>query len=130
MRRCALIAAFALLAAARFASAHHAFAAEFDVNKPVKVNGTVTKMEFTNPHAWIYVDVKDPDGTTTNWRFELGAPNALIRLGWKTDTVKPGTEVEITGFRAKAGGPVANGRSIKLADGRELFSGGSAPTDR
>jgi hypothetical protein len=130
MRRCALIAAFALLAAARFASAHHAFAAEFDVNKPVKVNGTVTKMEFTNPHAWIYVDVKDPDGTTTNWRFELGAPNALIRLGWKTDTVKPGTEVEITGFRAKAGGPVANGRSIKLADGRELFSGGSAPTER
>ena len=128
MRRCVLIAAFALLAAARFASAHHAFAAEFDVNKPVKVNGIVTKMEFTNPHAWIYVDVKDPDGTTTNWRFELGAPNALIRLGWKTDTVKPGTEVEITGFRAKAGGPVANGRSIKLADGRELFSGGSAPT--
>jgi Family of unknown function (DUF6152) len=128
MRRCVLIAAFALLAAARFSSAHHAFAAEFDVNKPVKVNGIVTKMEFTNPHAWIYVDVKDPDGTTTNWRFELGAPNALIRLGWKTDTVKPGTEVEITGFRAKAGGPVANGRSIKLADGRELFSGGSAPT--
>ena len=130
MRRCVLIAAFALLAAARLASAHHAFAAEFDVNKPVKVNGTVTKMEFTNPHAWLYVDVKDPDGTTTNWRFELGAPNALIRLGWRTDTVKPGTEVEITGFRAKAGGPVANGRSIKLADGRELFSGGSAPTER
>ena len=87
-------------------------------------------MEFTNPHAWLYVDVKDPDGTTTNWRFELGAPNALIRLGWRTDTVKPGTEVEVTGFRAKAGGPVANGRSIKLADGRELFSGGSAPTER
>ena len=108
--------------------AHHAFAAEFDVNKPVKVNGTITKIEFLNPHAWLYVDVKDPDGTTTNWRFELGAPNALIRLGWKTDTVKAGTEVEITGFRAKSGGPVANGRSIKLPDGRELFSGGSAPT--
>jgi hypothetical protein len=128
MRRYVLIAAFILFVSTPFAIAHHAFAAEFDVNKPVKVNGTVTKMEFTNPHAWIYVDVKDPDGTTTNWRFELGAPNALIRLGWRTDTVKPGTEVEITGFRAKAGGPVANGRSIKLADGRELFSGGSAPT--
>ena len=128
MRRCVLFAAFALLATARFASAHHAFAAEFDVNKPVKVNGTVTKMEFTNPHAWLYVDVKDPDGTTTNWRFELGAPNALVRLGWRTDTIKAGTEVEITGFRAKSGGPVANGRSIKLPDGKELFSGGSAPT--
>ena len=69
----------------------------------------------------------DLDGKIVNWRFELGAPNALIRLGWKTDTVKAGTEVEITGFRAKAGGPVGNGRSIKLADGRELFSGGSAP---
>ena len=109
------------------AVAHHAFAAEFDVNKPVKVNGTITKIEFTNPHAWLYVDVKEPNGTVTNWRFELGAPNALIRLGWKTDTVKAGTEVEITGFRAKAGGPVGNGRSIKLGDGRELFSGGSAP---
>jgi hypothetical protein len=106
---------------------HHAFAAEFDVNQPVKVKGTTTKMEWTNPHAWLYVDVKDPDGTVVNWRFELGAPNALIRLGWRKDTIQPGLEVEIEGFRAKAGGSVANGRSIKLSDGRELFSGGSNP---
>jgi Family of unknown function (DUF6152) len=128
MRICVIVVALALLLAARPAVSHHAFAAEFDVDKPVKVNGTVTKVEFTNPHAWIYVDVKEPDGKIVNWRFELGAPNALIRLGWRTDTIKAGTEVEISGFRAKAGGPVANGRSIKLPDGRELFSGGSAPT--
>jgi Family of unknown function (DUF6152) len=128
MRICVIVAGLALVLAARPAVSHHAFAAEFDVDKPVKVNGTVTKVEFTNPHAWIYVDVKEPDGKIVNWRFELGAPNALIRLGWRTDTIKAGTEVEISGFRAKAGGPVANGRSIKLPDGRELFSGGSAPT--
>ncbi len=88
---------------------------------------SITNIKFTTPHACVYVDVKEPDGTVTNWLLDLGAPNALIRLGWKTYTVKAGTAVEITGFRAKAGGSVGNGRSIKLADGRELFSGGSAP---
>ena len=124
---CLLTIVVSLLPGALPVAAHHAFAAEFDVMQPVKVKGTTAKMDWTNPHAWLYVDVKEPDGKITNWRFELGAPNALIRLGWKTDTVPIGVQVEVEGFRAKAGGPVANGRSIKLADGRELFSGGSAP---
>lgn len=108
-------------------AAHHAFAAEFDVSQPVKVRGAVTKVEWVNPHAWIYVDVKGADGQVVNWHFELGAPNALFRLGWKKDAIPAGTEVEITGFRAKNGENVGNGRSIILPDGRELFSGGSAP---
>ena len=116
-----------LLVAAVPAVAHHAFAAEFDVNSPVKVKGTVTKIDWVNPHAWLYVDVKDESGKVTNWHFELGPPNALFRLGWKKDSIPAGTEVTITGFRAKAQETVANGRSIILADGRELFSGGSGP---
>jgi hypothetical protein len=84
-------------------------------------------MDWTNPHAWLYVDVKEADGTVTNWRFELGAPNSLIRLGWKKDTLPAGVVLEVEGFRAKAGGPVANGRSIKTADGREFLTAGSAP---
>jgi hypothetical protein len=108
-------------------AAHHAFAAEFDVNSPVAVKGTVTKVEWVNPHAWLYVDVKDADGKVVNWHFELGPPNALFRLGWKKDAIPAGTEVSITGFRAKNGEAVANGRSIVLPDGKELFSGGSGP---
>ena len=118
---------FGLLLTSVPLAAHHSFAAEFDDSKPVRVTGVVKKVEWANPHIWFYVDVKDDEGKLVNWRFELGAPNALIRLGWKKDTIPAGVEVEIEGFRAKAGGAVANGRSIKLADGRELFSGGSAP---
>jgi hypothetical protein len=108
-------------------AAHHAFAAEFDVDKPVNVHGIVTKVEWVNPHAWIYVDVKGADGKVVNWHFELGPPNALFRLGWRKDAIPAGTEVDISGFRAKSMENTANGRSIILPDGKELFSGGSGP---
>ena len=122
------IAIFGLLAAAAVpAAAHHAFAAEFDVNAPVTVKGTITKVEWVNPHAWLYVDVKDADGKVTNWHFELGPPNALFRLGWKKNSIQAGTEVTVTGFKAKGAENTANGRAITLPDGKELFSGGSGP---
>ena len=121
------VAGFGLLLSAMPVAAHHAFAAEFDVDKPVKVTGKVTKLDLVNPHSWLYVDVTEPDGKVTNWRFELGAPNALFRLGWKRDTVPAGLEVVVTGFRAKFGGPVANGRSVTLPGGKTLESGGSNP---
>ena len=129
MKHSISLAILCLLSAAVPVAAHHAFAAEFDVNLPVKVKGTITKVEWVNPHAWLYVDVKDADGKVTNWHFELGPPNALFRLGWKKDSIQSGTEVSITGFRAKSQEAVANGRSIILPDGRELFSGGSAPVE-
>jgi len=93
----------------------------------VTVKGTVTKMDWVNPHSWIYVDVKDDSGKVVNWRFEMGPPNALLRMGWRKDSVPFGTPVEIQGYRAKNGEPVANAKQVKLPDGRELFSGGSVP---
>src|SRR5262245_44541412 len=110
------------------ALAHHSFAAEFDANNPVTVNGAVNKMTWVNPHSWIYVDVKDADGKVVTWRFEMGPPNALLRMGWRKDSIPPGTPVKIEGYRAKSGEPVANAKTVTLPDGRELFSGGSAPS--
>jgi hypothetical protein len=123
-----LVAGMGLLLIALPLAAHHAFAPEFDVDKPVTVTGKVVKLDLVNPHSWLYVDVTEPNGSITHWRFELGAPNALFRLGWKKTTVPAGMTVVVTGFRAKAGGPVANGRSVKLTTGQELQSGGSTPT--
>ena len=108
--------------------AHHSFAAEFDGNQPITVTGSVSKMDWVNPHSWIYVDVKDASGQVVTWRFEMGPPNALLRMGWRKNSIPPGTEVKIEGYRAKSGKPVANAKTVTLPDGRELFSGGSAPS--
>jgi len=112
--------------------AHHAFAAEFDANRPVTVRGTITKMEWINPHSWLYVDVKGPNGAVVNWAFELGPVNALYRRGWTKQSVQPGTEVVVDGYAAKNVKARANGRNVKFPDGRELFAGSSgtgAPAD-
>jgi hypothetical protein len=109
------------------ASAHHAFAAEFDARKGIKVSGTITKLEWTNPHAWLYVDVKDETGKPTNWSFELGSPNGLIREGWRRTSLKQGDQVTIEGFVAKDGSNTANAHSVTLPDGRKVFAGSQGP---
>lgn len=105
--------------------AHHAFAAEFDANKPLKLRGTVTKMDWVNPHAWVYLDVKNPDGTVTSWMVEGGSPNALLRRGFNKNSLLPGTEISVDAFQAKDGTNRANGQSLTLADGKKLFLGSS-----
>ena len=109
------------------ASAHHSFAAEYDADKPVTLSGSVTKMAWINPHSWIYIDVKKPDGTVENWAIEAGPPGTLIRAGFTKDSLAAGTVIKVNGFRAKDGALRANGRDITLPDGRLLFVGGSSP---
>ena len=105
--------------------AHHSFAAEYDANKPVTITGTVTKVEWMNPHARFYVEVKDADGKVTNWNFELGAIPVLLKQGWRKDSLKAGDQVSVEGSRAKDGSNTANARSVKLPDGRRVFAGSS-----
>ena len=115
----------ALVGTAVSLSAHHAFAAEFDANKPVNFKGTVTKMEWTNPHCWLHIDVKKPDGTVENWAIEAGTPNVLFRRGFTKDSLQAGTEIVVDGYQAKDGSHRANGRNLTLPNGTMLFLGSS-----
>jgi hypothetical protein len=112
--------------------AHHSFAAEFDKDQKVTLKGTITKMDWVNPHSWLYISVKDPDGRVQEWELEFGAPNALFRRGWKKDSLPVGTEVTVTAYRAKTMPHRANAEDVILPDGKKLFAGSSgsgAPSD-
>ncbi len=126
------IAVAALIVTATRVSAHHAFAAEFDATKPFKLRGTVVKMEWINPHTWIHLDVKTPNGKVERWMIEGGPPNALYRRGFTQKSLPNGSEILVEGFRAKDGSLKGNGRDLTFADGRRLFVGSSgtgAPRD-
>jgi hypothetical protein len=107
------------------ARAHHSFAAEFDVDKPVTLKGTLTKMEWVNPHGWLHIDVLGPDGKVVNWSIEAGAPNALLKRGLRSTDFPIGAEVVVEGYRTKGGSPVANGKTVTFKDGRNFFLGAS-----
>jgi hypothetical protein len=132
MKRASLagIAVMNLLLAPCASSAHHSFAAEFDANQPLTITGVLTKMDWVNPHGWIYVDVKGADGTVLNWAVEAGAPNTLLRRGLRKIDFPAGLEVTVQGFRAKNGSRTLNGRTVTLKDGRNFFMGSSGgPAD-
>jgi hypothetical protein len=122
--RLAIALGIVSIAASAQALAHHSFAAEFDENKPVKLSGTVTKVEWTNPHIWFFIDVRNPDGTVTNWGLEMGSPNGLLRAGWKRDSMKVGDTVTVDARRARDDSNNANAQTVILAStGQKLFAG-------
>ena len=122
-----LVASAGVLLSAAPIWAHHAFAAEFDEKRPIKLQGRVTKWELVNPHSWIHLDVKNPDGTVTQWMVEGGSPNSLFRNGFDKSSLPEGTEIVVEGYQAKDGANRAVGANLKFTDGRRLFMGGSAP---
>ena len=124
-----VVAALGLLVAAVPVIAHHSFAAEFDANKPVKVTGTVTKVEWKNPHVYFYIDVKEDDGKVTNWGMEMGSPNGLMRQGWTRNSMKVGDVVSVEGSRARDGSAIGNARAVVLTStGQRLFAASSQTT--
>jgi len=125
-------AGLSVLLAGTAVQAHHAFAAEFDANRPVRLRGVITKMEWINPHSWIHMDVTNDDGSVNSWMIEAGPPGALVRRGWSKQSITPGIEILVEGYQALDGGFRANGRDVTLPDGRRLFAGSSgtgAPQD-
>ena len=128
----AAVVGFGLMAGTAQVVAHHAFAAEFDANRPVRLAGKITRMEWINPHAWMHLEVTNEDGTVDNWMIEAGPPGALVRRGWSKNSVLPGIEVMVEGYQAIDGALRANGRDVTFPDGRRLFAGSSgtgAPLD-
>jgi hypothetical protein len=121
--RAVALASLALIAFAASAAAHHAFSAEFDQNKPVLLEGALTKADWMNPHAWIYIDVKGADGSVVNWAIEMGPPNALLRRGWKKSSMQIGAIIKVEGFAAKNGKEFANATNITMPDGTKIFAG-------